>query len=62
MAGTNKDKDFSSGTEKQVEGWQKEVEGNTRKAVNDAMDDTSKQIKANVKDAEGKVQKSFGKA
>src|SRR5688500_15645840 len=52
----------SKGVQNQVTGAAKEAEGKVRDAAADITGDTSEELKAKAKTAEGKIQKNFGKA
>ena len=63
MTDRNKDLDrdlAERGTENQIEGSLKEVEGKARSAAGDLTDDTSEKMKGKAKELEGKIQKGFG--
>ncbi len=56
------DKDLNTrGTENEIKGKAKEMEGKVRGDVGDATDNTSEHLKGRAKELEGKIQKNFGK-
>jgi len=52
----------SKGMQNEITGAAKEAEGKVRDAAADITGDTSEELKAKAKTAEGKIQKNFGKA
>jgi uncharacterized protein YjbJ (UPF0337 family) len=52
----------SKGVKNEVTGAAKEAAGKIRDAAADITGDTSENLKAKAKTAEGKIQKNFGKA
>lgn len=53
---------YEEGTEQQAKGTAREIEGNVRKNVADALGDEPEQVKGKIKETAGKVQKNTGKA
>lgn len=49
------------GAENQAEGTAKEMKGKMRAEVGDATDNESQHLKGHLEQAEGKIQKNFGK-
>jgi len=52
----------SKGAKNEITGAAKEAEGKIRDAAADITGDTSEDLKAKAKTAEGKIQKNFGRA
>ena len=52
----------SKGVQNEITGAAKEAEGKVRDAAADITGNTSEELKAKAKTAEGKIQKNFGKA